>query len=83
VARFRVKETYSYGVESDHETHHIAVQEVKVVSISGIESVVMKILGWMGREMEKYSLEHVKGIGNESQRANGVPCLCKVDISRQ
>lgn len=45
--------------------------------------MVVRVLGWTGREIERYSLEHMKGIGNESQRANGVPCLCKVDISCQ
>ena len=28
--------------------------------------------------MERYSLEHVEGIRNEGQRANGVPYLCKM-----
>lgn len=29
----------------------------------------------------RYSLEHVEGIRNKSQGANGVPYLCKTDLA--
>lgn len=36
-----------------------------------------------GRAIERYSLEHVEGICNESQRADRVACLRRTDISCQ
>jgi hypothetical protein len=32
---------------------------------------------------ERYSLEHVEGIRNEGKRADGITCLCRVNVLRQ